>query len=419
MEKKIVTRLLIVINFIAIFIDPFTATLDLNTFRLLSFSVINTFSFIYIFTVPDLSKLLFKALKTKISILILCFISWGLLSSLYADNVNQVFLRSFSFFNFYFSFLILYVLIAFNKFKEYQIGYFMCLVVIAQLASSYNAFIQIINITQYNFSYNVFLNGFFPNRNITAAVYLYQLPFLIYILIISKSNLVKIISGLSCFSLVYMIFLMSARTSYVILTVLLIFYLLIFIISANKKTISFFGVFSITLVLSFVFSTYSLGLDNSAHAVNRINTIDFEEESTNTRLRYYQYGIEQIIKNPIFGVGLGNWKIESIERDKENIISYIIPYTMHNDFLEVGAELGVLGIVFYLSIFIFALIKLYRHFLKNKSDPYLMALISFFIVYIVDANINFPFIRASQQFYLALFLSLTLYIKNISYEDNN
>lgn len=419
MEKKLVTRLLIVINFIAIFIDPFTATLDLNTFRLLSFSVINTFSFIYIYTVPDLSKLLFKALKTKISILILCFVSWGLLSSLYADNVNQVFLRSFSFFNFYFSFLILYVLIAFNKFKEYQIGYFMCLVVLAQLASSYNSFIQITNLTQYNFSYNVFLNGFFPNRNITAAVYLYQLPFLIYILIISKSNLVKIISGLSCFSLLYMIFLMSARTSYVILTVLLIFYLLIFIISANKKTISFFGVFSITLVLSFAFSTYSLGVDNSAFAVNRINTIDFEEESTNTRLRYYQYGIEQIIKNPIFGVGLGNWKIESIERDKENIISYIIPYTMHNDFLEVGAELGVLGIVFYLSIFIFALIKLYRHFLKNKSDPYLMALISFFIVYLVDANINFPFIRASQQFYLALFLSLTLYIKNISYEDNN
>ena len=182
MEKKLVTRLLIVINFIAIFIDPFTATLDLNTFRLLSFSVINTFSFIYIYTVPDLSKLLFKALKTKISILILCFISWGLLSSLYADNVNQVFLRSFSFFNFYFSFLILYVLIAFNKFKEYQIGYFMCLVVLAQLASSYNSFIQITNLTQYNFSYNVFLNGFFPNRNITAAVYLYQLPFLIYIL---------------------------------------------------------------------------------------------------------------------------------------------------------------------------------------------------------------------------------------------
>ena len=92
---------------------------------------------------------------------------------------------------------------------------------------------------------------------------------------------------------------------------------------------------------------------------------------------------------------------------------------MHNDFLEVGAELGVLGIVFYLSIFIFALIKLYRHFLKNKSDPYLMALISFFIVYLVDANINFPFIRASQQFYLALFLALTLYIKNISHENNN
>ena len=90
-----------------------------------------------------------------------------------------------------------------------------------------------------------------------------------------------------------------------------------------------------------------------------------------------------------------------------------------SDFLEVGAELGILGLVFYLSIFFFALISLYKHFIKNKQDPYIIALISIFIVYLVDANINFPFIRASQQFYLALFLALTLYIKNISHEDNN
>jgi len=295
----------------------------------------------------------------------------------------------------------------------------MCLVVIAQLASSYNSYIQITSVTPYNFTFNSFLSGFFPNRNITAAVYLYQLPFLIYILIITKSNLVKIISGLSSLGLLFMIFLMSARTSYIVLAVLLIFYFIIFLVSVNKKIISFFGIFSIALVLSFVFSTYSLGVDNSAHVVNRINTIDFQEESTNTRLRYYQYGLEQIIKNPIFGVGLGNWKIDSIERDRTNIISYIVPYTMHNDFLEVGAELGVIGLGLYLSIFIFTLIKLYRHFFNNKSDPFIMALISFFIVYLVDANINFPFIRASQQFYLALFLSLTLYVKNISYEDNN
>ena len=295
----------------------------------------------------------------------------------------------------------------------------MCLVVIAQLASSYNSYIQITSVTPYNFTFNSFLSGFFPNRNITAAVYLYQLPFLIYILIITKSNLVKIISGLSSLGLLFMIFLMSARTSYIVLAVLLIFYFIIFIVSVNKKIISFFGIFSIALLLSFAFSTYSLGVDNSAHVVNRINTIDFQEESTNTRLRYYQYGLEQIIKNPIFGVGLGNWKIDSIERERTNIISYIIPYTMHNEFLEVGAELGIIGLELYLSIFIFILIKLYRHFFNNKSDPFIMALISFFVVYLVDANINFPFIRASQQFYLALFLSLTLYVKNISYEDNN
>ena len=419
MEKRLVTRFLLCLNFLALFIYPFTPSLDANTWRLLLFSSINTFSLVYISSDSNLSNLLFKTLRSKISISILCFIAWGLLSAIYATNSNEVFIRSFSFFNFYFSFLTLYVFIKFNKFRGYYIGLFLSLIVIAQLAYSYNMLFKITSVAKYDFSFNDLLKGVFPNRNITAAVYLYQLPFLIYLFLKSKSKLLKILSGLGSIVVLFMIFLMSARTSYVVLSVLLIFYLIIFFISAEKKIISFFGIFTTSLILSFVLSSFSLGFNNSAHAINRINSIDFQEESTNTRIRYYQYGIDQIIKNPIFGVGLGNWKIESIERDKQNIISYIIPYTMHNDFLEVGAELGVIGLVFYLSIFFFALMSLYKHFIKNKQDPYIITLISVFIVYLVDANINFPFIRASQQFYLALFLALTLYIKNISHENNN
>ena len=207
---------------------------------------------------------------------------------------------------------------------------------------------KITSVAKYDFSFNDLLKGGISNRNITAAVYLYQLPFLIYLFLKSKSKLLKILSGLGSIVVLFMIFLMSARTSYVVLSLLLIFYLIIFLYLL-RKIISFFGIFTTSLILSFVLSSFSLGFNNSAHAINRINSIDFQEESTNTRIRYYQYGIDQIIKNPIFGVGLGNWKIESIERDKQNIISYIIPYTMHNDFLEVGAELGVIGLVFYLS----------------------------------------------------------------------
>ena len=113
------------LNFLALFIYPFTPSLDANTWRLLLFSSINTFSLVYISSDSNLSNLLFKTLRSKISISILCFIAWGLLSAIYATNSNEVFIRSF--FNFYFSFLTLYVFIKFNKFRGYYIGLFLSL----------------------------------------------------------------------------------------------------------------------------------------------------------------------------------------------------------------------------------------------------------------------------------------------------
>ena len=117
MEKRLVTRFLLLFKFPSTFHLPFTPSLDANTWRLLLFSSINTFSLVYISSDSNLSNLLFKTLRSKISISFLCFIAWGLLSAIYATNSNEVFIRSFSFFNFYFSFLTLYVFIKFNKFR--------------------------------------------------------------------------------------------------------------------------------------------------------------------------------------------------------------------------------------------------------------------------------------------------------------
>ena len=48
-----------------------------------------------------------------------------------------------------------------------------------------------------------------------------------------------------------------------------------------------------------------------------------------------------LFQNPILGIGMGNWQLESIKADRENIQSYIIPYHVHNDFLELAAEIGI------------------------------------------------------------------------------
>ena len=166
-------------------------------------------------------------------------------------------------------------------------------------------------------------------------------------------------------------------------------------------------------------STVILGPTNDAFISNRIQTIDFEETSTNTRLRYYKLGFEQVIKNPLLGVGIGNWKIISVDLDKANIVSYIIPYTMHNDFLEIASELGILGLILFLHIFYSSYRNSWHLYNRVKSNPLFLIIPLSLLIYIIDSNINFPFTRSSQLFFLALLLMLSEYFLNYNDEKAN
>ena len=125
------------------------------------------------------------------------------------------------------------------------------------------------------------------------------------------------------------------------------------------------------------------------------------------------------MKNPFIGVGMGNWKIHSVDLDKSNIVSYIIPYTMHNDFLEIASELGIIGLILFLYIFYLSYLNSWKLYLRVKSNPLALIIPISLLIYIIDSNINFPFTRASQLFYLALLLMLSEYLKNYSNEKVN
>ena len=315
------------------------------------FSAINTISLAYIFFNNDLSDSFLYALKSKIGISVAAFIVWGLSSYFYALNQNEVIIRSMTFVNFYVSFLTLYTFITFNKFKPITIAIFISLVVGCQLLLSYNALYDITRVRPYDFSFNNFLVGVFPNRNITSAMYLFQLPFVLYVFVSSKFKSLKLFSAILSFLLLNMVFLMGSRTAYVILTAVCLAFFICFIVLKNNELRSYFKIYFIVLIAALLFSTFSLGTKNDAFIANRVSTIDFTEESTNTRLRYYRHGSNQLFNNPLIGVGLGNWKIVSVEKEKDKIISYIVPYTMHNDFLEVASELGVIGLIIFILIF--------------------------------------------------------------------
>ena len=392
--------------------------LDIDTWRLLGYSVLNTLSLVYIVSSKPLNEIFQRIYKSKISITIIFLTIWAFGSYLYAINQGEVIMRSFYFVNFLITFLVLFTFVKFNKFSPFQVAVFLMINVIALSSYSYYALYQITRYSDYNFGFNNLLMGFFPNRNMTQAIYLINLPFVVYVMSTTKSSLLKITSALVSIMIVNIVFLMGARTSYIIFFVISFF--LLFSLIYFKEDIKVYSKNFILCVLGgFILSTIILGPTNDAFITNRMQTIDFEETSTNTRLRYYKYGLEQFMKNPFIGVGMGNWKIHSVDLDKSNIVSYIIPYTMHNDFLEIASELGIIGLILFLYIFYLSYLNSWKLYLRVKSNPLALIIPISLLIYIIDSNINFPFTRASQLFYLALLLMLSEYLKNYSNEKVN
>tara|TARA_B110000046_G_scaffold53469_1_gene59908 strand:- start:23 stop:1432 length:1410 start_codon:yes stop_codon:yes gene_type:complete len=116
--------------------------------------------------------------------------------------------------------------------------------------------------------------------------------------------------------------------------------------------------------------------------------------------------------NPILGTGLGNWKIKSIDYDSPDIEGYIVPYHAHSDFIQLGAELGFIGFLLYLSIFlwgvyyVFILIRFSRISVEEKMFLFLM--ITALGVYSIDANLNFPIARPQALVVWTLIMALIM-----------
>ena len=407
MEIKIITRILVLSYFMVVFIFPSVSGLDIDTWRLFLFSTINTISLGVIFFNNELFQTFFNFLKSKISIVIILFIIWSLTSYFYALNGNEVIIRSMDFVNFLITLLVLYTFISFNRPSPYQISVVMLINVCVLASASYISLYDITRYFEYNFDLNNRLMGIFPNRNITQAVYLIHLPFILYVLSNSKSISMKILSGFSAVLLVNIVYLMGARTSYVIFFFLALTLLIVYFRNKDlrKYVKNYFAVF----ITASILSTVILGPNNSAFIVNRASTIDFQEESSATRLRYYKYGLNEFFSNPFIGIGTGNWKIKSVGLDKDYIRSYVIPYTMHNDFLEVAVELGIIGLTLFSLIFYYSIINLWALYQKNKSKEFILIIPLALLIYLIDSMINFPFTRASQLFYLSALIALSHY----------
>ena len=358
-----------------------------------------------------------KYFLKKTSILFHALFVWSIISLFFAINRVESIVVLSQLFAIIIAFIITTICLSEIESPFRFISNVISIYLIAELISIYSPFINTQAALNQIYSRSSLFLGYAANINITAFSIVYKIPFLIYsVLKLKKFKFLSIIFTFLIFSLIIFASgtLNSTRGAIIAYTtlalILFIISLVIYFKSKENKLLILSITYSLSVILSFPLNTYlsdSFGKSES-NITNRISSlnalIDDEkkiDESINQRLNFYNQAVTVIIKNPFFGTGLGNWKIKSIDTNKENITGYTVPYHVHNDYLEIGAEIGLVGLIIYLTILYFGFKNVVINFTKIiftsaklHENSLICVVISLFIyIFLIDSNLNFPFHR--------------------------
>ncbi len=259
------------------------------------------------------------------------------------------------------------------------------------------------------------LNKYHGNKNVTAATLLILIPFAMYV-IMSAKWLGKIAGIFALFLGTFGLFLLNTRSTYVgfALIMVLFFTGLIWKKKSALKPALLFVLLPAVLAIFASNMRLKLAVAGQENAggygtvTKRIGDINIASEQ-NSRIHLWGTAADYALHHPILGTGYGNWKLASIPYEREVANELFVPYHAHNDFIEMFADLGLIGGLCFAGLF---LLLLYYtvHFLNQKRGDELMVIIAFLAVtcYGIDALLNFPAERTAMQTMLSLAAALVL-----------
>jgi len=203
----------------------------------------------------------------------------------------------------------------------------------------------------------------------------------------------------------------------IIMVFLIYHFKLYYMIKKKKKWIYWMLIFFI--IITVIYSTDN-PINRSAISVTdrAISTFDPEDKSINSRFLMWRSTLDMIKDNPITGMGIGtfkknylNYQAKKINKYPELIKYWVYAGKAHNDYLQMGAELGLVG----LAIFFYMLFKLYYlfffFFFREKNEN--TKLIGFGLMigiscFLIDCLFTFPlFVPAlGSSFFMTLGLTV-------------
>lgn len=409
MEKYLIEENNIFNNLITIFLKLLLIIVSLFVNKYLYDFRVNQKAILILFTVILFSIFLVKIInnkkyslqRTKLDLPIILF-SLVLILSLFISGTKTASLQDFMIF---FSYILIFFLITNNLNKKVDFNSFIRLFfIISSLVSIYT-------IIQY-YGFDPYLSDLYrlsstigqKNWISNYLAMIFPIVFSYFLLEKAKKNKLKYFFLLSILYITLMI--CQSRGIWIsisftlILAIYIIFKFKLFkIFQENKRWL-------ILLLISFLIITAIYSTDNplnkSAITVPQraLSTFDKQDPSINTRLLIWKTTFEMIKDRPILGFGIGSFKANYLDYQAEILKDdpYYIKYSVkageaHNEYLQIWAELGIIGLGLFLLIFYFfykTIIDFYNNNKNVKEKIITFGLVMGIICFLIHSLFTFP-----------------------------
>jgi len=389
-------KLLLII--VSLFVNKYLYDFRVNQKAILILFTVILFS---IFLVKIINNKKYSLQRTKLDLPIILF-SLVLILSLFISGTKTASLQDFMIF---FSYILIFFLITNNLNKKVDFNSFIRLFfIISSLVSIYT-------IIQY-YGFDPYLSDLYrlsstigqKNWISNYLAMIFPVAFSYFLLEKTKKN--KIIYFVLLAILYTTLMICQSRGIWISITLTVIIAIYIIfkfkfyeIFKRNKKWL--FLLLITFLIITIIYSTDN-PLEKSAITVTErmISTFDEQDPSLNMHLLTWNTTINMIKDRPIFGSGIGTFKMNYLNYQAEflkNNPDYI-KYSgkageAHNEYLQIWAELGIIGLGLFLLIFYFfykTIIDFYNNNKNVKEKIITFGLVMGIICFLIHSLFTFP-----------------------------
>ncbi len=421
---------------------PFMATSDLLGFPLLispiemktTLGVFTVTSGVFIWLLVTYNDKKIYINNNSVYWPILGFIIWNFISVLWVENgyLATIMLVQFV----VISFIFLLTVNVFNDNRRIEI--FTKLITVSLTLVSIIGLLQYyysdVDVVKHLFVQIVAPAATFGNKNFASHFLVMTLPLSLVLVLASKNNrqviLYSVATAIGAWFLIYTM----ARQAYVAIIIELFVLSLFFTLDKwknkdkallaimNNKKSKIIAIFSILTFLVFAanFTNQGFGIEsNSISKIARLQSISVDEH--NPRLPAWRNTIEMIKDHPIIGVGVGQWQAKYplyYDRAMKDIIfnERTRLKRLHNEYLEVFANVGVIGYIFLLWLSWLMIRKIW-FILRDCNNEYRIQVLGLtlgIVGFLVVATFSFPIRVFFPVFLLFVFIGMIVSIDSNS-----